>query len=189
MTVTSLPVAVRKTKFLTAFLLFPFCFLLCDLKIQLRAFVLEKALKDTTISVILNQYTYMLKLELRWIPCVLRMTGVFSLVICWKHYTHTYETLVKVNVLFVQVYLDVLFIWLVRRQTSEHLNPFRMQSHESSLHAFWHIHDISCITAVGAGSHFIQSITNFSRVTGDHPLPTGDGTSLFRKEFLHIAAW
>ena len=84
---------------------------------------------------------------------------VFSLVICWKHYTHTYETLIKVNVLFVQVYLDVLFIWLVRRQTSEHLNPFRMQSHESSLYAFWHIHDISCITAVGAGSHFIQSIT------------------------------
>ena len=82
MTVTSIPVAVRKTKFLTAFLLFPFCFLLCDLKIQLRAFVLEKALKDTTISVILNQYAYMLKLELRWIPCVLRMTGVFSLVIC-----------------------------------------------------------------------------------------------------------
>ena len=82
MTVTSLSVAVGKTKFLAAFLLFPFGFLLCDSKIQLRAFVLEKALKDIKISVILNQYMYMLKLELKWVPCVLRMTGVFSLVIC-----------------------------------------------------------------------------------------------------------
>ena len=73
---TSLPVAVRKTKFLAAFLLFPFGFLLCDSKIQLRAFVLEKVLKDIAISVILNQYMYMLKLELRWIPCVLTNSGI-----------------------------------------------------------------------------------------------------------------
>ena len=46
--------------------------------------------------------------------------------------------------------------WLeqvVRRQRSEHLKPFRMQSHESSLQACLYIHDISSISLLVPGVH------------------------------------
>ena len=81
---------------------------------------------------------------------------------------------------------------VVRRQRSEHSNPLRIQSHGSSLQDLLHIHDISSITALGASSPLIQSITNFSwapSLMRNQPWSTGDGTSLFATEFLHITAW
>ena len=86
--------------------------------------------------------------------------------------------------------------WLeqvVRWQKSEHFNHYEC-SHVNHHYrpSCTYMTQAGSITGLGATSPLIQSITDLSWALSfmrDQPWPTGDGTSLFRKEIFHVAAW